>query len=285
MSGSWAAPARHSGGAAVPRLKWHQLRRRANDPVFQRANLEAGLTTGAAVEVDLVATADGHLVCLHDLTLDRETTGSGPVRARTRAAIEQLRQRANDGAPLAEPPLFLDEVVAACRRHGVRSGARVQLDMKEPDAGLDAALLRRFGAVLGEMAPAFVAGGCEWAPIVRLAAAAPGLAKGFDPLDWHRADPPRDAAAFEALAARVLAEAPDAVIYYLHADLVLAGLAAGVNLVERLSRRGAEIDAWTVDPDRPNLRADLAALIEAGCHQITTNNPDALTPIIREIAE
>jgi glycerophosphoryl diester phosphodiesterase len=268
----------------APRLKWHQLRRRASDPVFQRANLEAGLVAGAALEVDLVATADGHFVCLHDLTLDRETTGSGPVRACTRAEIEKLRQRANDGTPLPTPPLFLDEVAAACRRHGVVAGGRVQLDMKEPDPGLDAALLRRFGQVLGDTAPAFTAGGCAWAPIRRLAAAAPGLHKGFDPLDWHTAEPPESVADFAALAERVLDEAPDAVIYYLHADLVLAGLAMDVNLIEQVSRRGAEVDAWTLDADRPGLRADLARLIGAGCHQITTNDPEALEPIVREIA-
>ena len=64
--------------------------------------------------------AMAHLVCLHDLTLDAETTGSGPVVAAVRrAAIERLRQRAPDGTPLADPPLVPGRGRGrACRRHG-----------------------------------------------------------------------------------------------------------------------------------------------------------------------
>ncbi len=66
----------------LPRLKWHMLRRRRGDPPFFRRNLVAGLEAGAALEVDLVVTADGHFLCLHDLTLDAETTGTGPLLRR-----------------------------------------------------------------------------------------------------------------------------------------------------------------------------------------------------------
>jgi glycerophosphoryl diester phosphodiesterase len=40
------------------------------------------------LEQDLQVTADGHLVVLHDATLDRTTTGSGPVDAHT---LEEIR--------------------------------------------------------------------------------------------------------------------------------------------------------------------------------------------------
>jgi hypothetical protein len=40
-------------------LKWHQLRRRREDPGFSRANLAAGLAAGAVVEVaDQITTDD-----------------------------------------------------------------------------------------------------------------------------------------------------------------------------------------------------------------------------------
>jgi hypothetical protein len=42
---------------------------------MQRA-IEAGAT---AVEIDVRTTSDGHLVILHDATLDRTTDGSGPA--------------------------------------------------------------------------------------------------------------------------------------------------------------------------------------------------------------
>lgn len=265
------------------RLKWHQLRRRRADPVFLRANLEAALAAGAACEVDLVATADGHLVCLHDLTLDAETTGSGPVAAADRHAIERLQQRAPDGTPMTEPPLFLDEVVSAVRRHGCRSDGRVQLDLKVPPQQLGPAVLDRFRSVLADTAPAFTAGGCDWSAIVSLADAAPGLRRGFDPLDFHENHPPGDASQFRALAELTRATAPDADIYYLQADLILAGLDLGVNMVELVRSPGAEVDAWTIDADRAELRHVLQRLIDAGCDQITSNDPDVLTPLVAEL--
>jgi glycerophosphoryl diester phosphodiesterase len=268
-----------------PRLKWHQLRRRCSDPVFLRANLEAALVARAACEVDLVLTADGHFVCLHDLTLDDETTGTGPVNAATRAEIERLRQRSPDGAVLAEPPLFLDEVVAAARRHGLPPTGLVQLDIKEPEASLTSTVLGRLGETLGGDAPAFIAGGYDWAAIRRLADAAPGLRRGFDPGELPEALSAETAADFRRLAEKMLGTAPDASLYYIGADIILAGLTVGVNLVELTRCNGAEIDAWTVDADRPDLRGILERLTAAGCHQITTNDPDALGPIIREIAE
>lgn len=263
--------------APLPRLKWHQLRRRRDDPVFLRENLEAGLRARAALEVDLVLTADDHAVCLHDLTLDRETTGAGPVAEATRGEIERLRQRGADGTPLSSPPLFLDEVVDAARRLGPPAPASIQLDIKEPSGRLLGRSLDRLVATLGDLAPGFTAGGCEWATVERLVEAAPGLRRGFDPLELYAEGMPAGPEAFRALAARTLATAPGAAIYYLEADLVLAGLEQGVNLVELVAARGAEVDAWTVDLDRA---AILPRLIAAGCHQITTNEPEALAAFL-----
>ncbi|MDX6749392.1 glycerophosphodiester phosphodiesterase [Geminicoccaceae bacterium 1502E] len=268
----------------LPRLKWHKLRRRMADPPFLRDRLAEGLAAGAAIEVDLVASGDGHFVCLHDLTLDRETTGSGPVRATSRAEIGKLRQRGNDGAPLSSPPLFLDEVVAAVEQAGRVAPGTVQLDVKEPLEGLDAALLERFGRLLDRSAASFTASGCDWAFIERLCEAAPGIRAGFDPLDFYGEELPAEAGWYEELAERTLATAPEAAIYYLESRLVLAGLEAGVNLVERVKRDGAEVDCWTIDPGRPDLEGVLRRLIGAGADQITTNDPEALEPMIRSIA-
>ena len=72
------------------RLKWHMVRRRRDDPAFLRRNLVAGLEAEAALEVDLVLTADRHFVCLHDLTLDAETTGTGPVASARRTDLDAV---------------------------------------------------------------------------------------------------------------------------------------------------------------------------------------------------
>ncbi len=269
--------------ARLPRLKWHMLKRRVTDPPFLRDNLEAGLRAAAALEVDLVSTSDGHFVCLHDVTLDRETTGSGLAGASTRDELHRLRQRGADGNALDDPPLFLDEVVAAIARHPHRD-RQVQLDFKEPGARFDDAMLRRLRVALGDLASAFIFGSTDAEVFARVQSSAPEIAVGFDPLELHEERMPKSAQEFEALAETTTRLGPHARIYYLNADLVLAGLAAGVNLVERVCRASAEVDAWTIDPTRPRIREDLRRLVEAGCHQITTNDPDGLLPILQEIA-
>ena len=273
---------------AAPRLKWHMLRRRKADAAFLRANLQAALAAAAdgplAMEVDLRLTADGHALCLHDRTLDRETSGTGPVSAHLRAEIERLRQRAPDGALLDDAPLFLDELAAVVGTAPGIAPATVQLDVKLRADALDAQACARFGAVLGGHADCFIASGADWRAVCALADAAPGLHKGFDPLALYPRDLALDADGFRVLAARTLDVAPGAAIYYLEANLVLAALAHGVNLVEEVSRDGARVDAWTVDADRPHLDDLLRQLIAAGVHQVTSNDPEALAPRIDRIA-
>ncbi len=269
----------------VPRLKWHMLRRRKSDPGHLRANLEAALRAGAACEVDIQFTSDGHAFCLHDGNLDRETTGKGPAVSMSRAEIGALRQRAGDGAPLDSAPLFLDEIAEAVRRFGRPDGGLVQLDVKAPVAMLDGAALDRMARTMAGVAGRFVAGACDWRMPVRLAEAIPGMHAGFDPLDFYPRTMPVGGDAFWALGTKTVATAPDASIYYLEANLVLAGLRAGVNLIEMVRQKnGAEVDVWTIDADRSGLRDQLATLVDAGCTQVTSNDPDILQPILEEIA-
>ena len=260
------------------------LRRHRSDPPFLRENLQRAIAAKAPCEVDIVFTADGHAFCLHDLDLDRETTGSGPALAKTRAEIERLRQRGPGGSVLGSPPLFLDEIVEAVRQGGALPAASVQLDVKAPLASLDAEGLRRMRATLGDAAPVFIAGGYDWAMIERLKEAVPGLHAGFDPLAHYPRSCALDAEGFRSLGEATLATARDAEMFYLEAKLVLAGLRQGVNLVEIVARHGALVDCWTIDANRPGLRGVLDSVIAAGCHQITSNDPEVLGPLVEEIA-
>lgn len=264
------------------RFKWHRLKRRREEPSFQRAALREGLAAGAPLEVDIRATADGHWACLHDPTLDRETTGAGLVATRSRVELEALRQRGEDGAILQDPPLFLDELAAALRAGASWSPGQVQLDVKEPLVSLDPEKLVRFREALGGIETAFTIGGTEAALVERLAAAVPGARKGFDPLAWHEGAMPSDAAGFRALAEATVAAMPHADVFYLAADLVLAAAAHGVHLPRLVGRHGALVDAWTIDADRPNLLATLEHLAELGCGQITSNDPLVLATLWNE---
>jgi glycerophosphoryl diester phosphodiesterase len=270
----------------IPRLKWHMLRRCRDDPAFHRRNLVAGLAAGAALEVDLVLTADGDFVCLHDLTLDVETPGAGPIASATRADLMRLRQRGPDGTVLDDPPLFFDEVVATVARYRLPHGGLIQLDMKDPPERLDGAAVARLGEMLRDNARRFIAGITDAGFLDRLRPAIPDLVRGFDPLALYGfgAAIPADAEAFVRIADEMVRLAPDAAIYYLEADLVLAGLAAGVDLVARAHATGAEVDAWTIDATRPAVHDVLRTLLRLGVDQITTNEPDLLGPLIEDIA-
>ena len=266
-----------------PRLKWHMLRRRSGDPGHLRANLSEGLKRGAALEVDIGLSADHEFVCLHDATLDRETTGSGPVSEARRADIEKLRLRDGSGGALADPPMFLDEIVAAVARDGSARPRSIQLDIKTPTEAFAAPDVARLRACLGDWVPAFVVGSYDWTLIGRFGDEMPEIARGFDPLKLHASDPPGSSGEFRMLAEAARRLVPDAAIYYLFADLVFDGLDCGVDLVGLFRANGAEVDVWTIDADRPNLRNDLKRLVATGCDQITTNDPERLGSVLSEI--
>ena len=63
------------------------------------------------LELDVHLTRDGEVVVIHDPTLDRTTTGTGPVRARTLAELRTVRLKDRDGTVLEESMPTLDQVV------------------------------------------------------------------------------------------------------------------------------------------------------------------------------
>ena len=72
-------------------------------PEHTLAAYEEAVAQGAdGVECDIRLTADGHLVCVHDATLDRTTDGTGRV---SRHTVEQLR-RLNAGTPDDPQPVL-----------------------------------------------------------------------------------------------------------------------------------------------------------------------------------
>ena len=258
------------------RLKWHQLRRAAGDPAHDRANLRQGIARGASLEVDLVLTRDGHFVCLHDDELAAETTGEGLVREHDRVALERLRQCDNQRRALATPPLFLDEVVDLLAGAPADWRGRLQLDLKPPPAPFEDAVIERFAALTAPVAQHLTLAGTRWPAVLRLGRAVPGLRLGFDPLDIHEVAPPASTAEFTAFGAYTLVHAYEARIFYFHIPLLLQGLARGVDLIALAQGRGAEVDAWRLEPGHDQAEATLARLVGAGVDQITTDSPEAL---------
>jgi glycerophosphoryl diester phosphodiesterase len=80
-----------------------------------------------ALETDLRFTRDGQIVLHHDATLERTTTGSGPLAACTLAELKQLYTRNHDGTLSEERVPTLLELIAA-------TGAQTPLllELKDP---------------------------------------------------------------------------------------------------------------------------------------------------------
>ena len=80
------------------------------------------------LEFDVHLAGDGEVVVIHDATLDRTTTGRGPVRERTVAALKTLRLVDRTGAVLDEAIPTLDEVVATAATGKRRMLLEIKVD-------------------------------------------------------------------------------------------------------------------------------------------------------------
>ena len=99
-----AAGATASATAAPPTIQAHRGGTVHNGkPTFPEETLDAyrsAAADGFVFEVDAKLTRDGVPVAIHDATLDRTTTGRGPVRARTLAELGAVRLKDHSGAVL-----------------------------------------------------------------------------------------------------------------------------------------------------------------------------------------
>ena len=98
------------------------------------------------VEIDTQATADGHLVVIHDKTLDRTTSGKGVVGASSFATVRDARLRTGAGG---ETVALTDERVPTLEEvlEEARGRVFVNIDTKFPhELPLVIATVRRLGA-------------------------------------------------------------------------------------------------------------------------------------------
>ncbi|MGH2348407.1 MAG: glycerophosphodiester phosphodiesterase [bacterium] len=289
-------------------LKYHRLLSGSGlHPPNSLSALHEILAGGAEViEFDVRAIADG-FVLLHDETLDRETTGSGPASAATSDTVRRLRLRGWD-----EPPALLDEVTAVLARHA--RALNVQVDFKEAlPISLDQARrflhaidplrantgLRIVVGCLGDwnlrllrrLDPA-VAVGLDFAfyldaPLLEEMPRVPVRVNVYGYLDDH---PLGFAAALPVTAylqdriESLCRLVPGPVEVYLRQEFIRQALADGVNpvAVVRETLGDVGVDAWTLNDGDPDLRSDLTAFLDAGVSQITTDTAIQLAEIVSE---
>ncbi len=267
--------------------------------------LQACLDAGSrAVEMDISPLADGHFVLLHGPLLEGETNGSGAISARTVDEMEGLFL-SRRGVLTDEPVSLLSRALERVQQHA--QPVELQLDLK-PHRYLSDALLSPLVEALQPVKDRVrVTSEADWA-LRRLRELDADLALGFDPMLYlelnasaadgkreptrppfrlgvygYRDDHPlasrRWGDTADYLAARAEAlwiQAPPGAIWYIRARLLIRALDDGFDWIADLHARGAEVDAWTLDPDRPEHVAMARRLMAAGIDRITTNNAPAL---------
>jgi glycerophosphoryl diester phosphodiesterase len=82
-----------------------------------------------ALEFDVHLTADGEPVVIHDATLDRTTTGRGPVRLLTLERLQAVRLLDRAGAPSAETVPTLAQVLELARPTSVAVLPEIKVDL------------------------------------------------------------------------------------------------------------------------------------------------------------
>nr|WP_121001124.1 glycerophosphodiester phosphodiesterase family protein [Saccharothrix australiensis] len=217
-------------------------------PEHTLAAYELAIAEGAdGVECDVRLTRDGHLVCVHDRSIDRTSGGSGVVSALT---LAELRRHDFGSWHGGEPAsvLTFDELLGLV----ADSGVRLFVETKHP--------VRYGGAVERRVAAALAAHPVD-AVMMSFSAAAVRRFKALAPatptvLLFGRAWPER-----------------------LPPFADFAG--PGVHLLRKHPARGAGTYCWTVDE-----ADDIALCVERGVRFLATNNPaqtrgvlaDSLTP-------
>jgi glycerophosphoryl diester phosphodiesterase len=231
----------------------------AHAPENTLAAVRLAIEAGAdMVEVDVTTTADGHVICLHDATLDRTTDGRGPATGLTLETIRML-DAGSWFAPVfaGEPVPTLGEVLGL-----VEGRSLLNIEIKA-----DAV---RHGVVEGVAET-----------IRRTASRDRVVVSSFSP---------------EALRGMTLAH-PEIVTVSLHDRATHAGRdplevvreagSRGLNLsrkdvtpelVERCHRHGLPVGVYTVNSER-----EMRRLIRMGVDSLFTDRPDRLREVLRTL--
>jgi len=250
VGSAWAqgAPApllaAHRGGAAL----WPE-----NSLLAFRNALALGADY---LEFDVHLSRDGEVVVIHDPTLDRTTTGTGPVADRTAAELRALRLKDGSHTVTAERIPTLDEVAALAAAGGRRLLLEIKVDPgKARYPGIEErvlAILDRHGMAAATVVMAFEAE--TWR---RVRALRPEVRAGA--LYSARALPSASAVS------RALSEAGAAGVGFI-------GLAYSLvtpDAVAEARKAGVLLGAWTVnEPDVMRM------LIDQGIGVLITDRPD-----------
>ena len=265
------------------RLKWHQLRRTSDDPLFTIANLVLGLRQGASVEIDVEILRDGRLVVLHGPTLEKETTGTGRIDTVNPDTVLSARMVNAHGQAMDTGPILLSDLLDAVRNiapelppPGLETGPLLQLDIKARPELISENVSRAFARQIEPISDYICLGAIDYLQVQHLGRHCPQVLRGFDPEEimlesrWSRDFD------IDWVVETICSIAPDARIAYLSLELVVPGICVGKNLIAAIRERGYFVDCWRLEADDPDASDMLKVIVDAGADQITTNNSLAI---------
>jgi len=234
----------------------------AHRPENTLAAFAGALEVGAVLlELDVQLTADGHVVVIHDPTLDRTTTGRGDVRRKTLAEVRSASAGYPDRFGMAfagERVPLLSEALALLRER-----ARVLVEIKtesvteDVDGGIEARVVEEVRR--GRMADRVALISFDHRAIVRLASLAPELTRGrlFG----------------QTTVDEVLAAARDAAC-----ELVMPHKSqVNDELAGRVHAAGLKLATWVVDEPE-----ELRQLAPFGLYGVGSNRPGVLIDAIAD---
>ena len=217
------------------------------------------------LELDTHLTADGEVVVIHDPTLDRTTSGRGPVSAVKLADLSAIRLRARDGGVTSDVVPTLAQVLDTLKP----STAQLLLEIKV-DAG------RKPYAGIEDKAVALVSARGLRERVIVMAFEAPTLQR------VRALDPTIRMALLvsKARVSRERASAADLVRWARDVGATHLGVehaAVDAPLVAAARDAGLGVAAWTA-----NAEADIRRLVELGVDVVISDRPDlALTLVGR----
>lgn len=262
-------------------FKWHRGRRMASDPVFTGRRIIEGMQLGASVEVDLVIHADDGMAVLHNLSLERETTGSGLVRETSAETLRGLHLRDNDGQPIADKVMLLEDLAALIARDGAHPEGLLQLDYKEDAAALTPGVIANFARALGPVARHFILSSGDAEAVALLSADVPGLRIGYDPCHKGALERLMETRDYASFVTDAVAASPKSELDYLEYRLVLEADRDGFDIIGAFHAQGRRIDAYTVRRADDEGLAVVRRLLELRVDQITTDDPEGLAAALR----
>ena len=258
LDGDWPVNFAHRGAST---------RAPENTPEAFRLAAEDG---AGGLETDVHVTLDGHVVAIHDDTVDRTTDGSGLVRGMTLAELQSLdagyRFTPDGGAtfPYRGKGVRVPELREVLRE---LPELAVNVDIKEAQPGVEEAVLSVIEGADAEDRTLVVS---EYTPVVgrfrRLSGGRvrTGASRGESRLFYYLSR-----LHLEGLL-RPAYDALQVPVRHGDRELVTPRFVAAAHGV------GVRVDVWTIDEP-----AEMRRLLDLGVDMVMTNRPEALAGVLR----